>query len=434
VRSLYLRILLALVGTVLASLIAFLATFFAMTRPVQVNLLHQFQARRIEDAVVTYRRGGVAALASYLESLDRTWVGATHYLVDRNDRDVVSGDDRSPLVHARRGPLGGPPESDGRLVIVEGTENAQYRLLILAPPPFNVWSFVPYYGLILAAVALVCWLLALTIVRPIRQLAGAVDRFGTGDLAIRIPAPRRDEVGDLARAFNRMAERIETLMTAERRLLQDISHELRSPLTRLHLAVELARTAADREQALARIQKEIDRLTTLVETLIEMTRAEGDPATRKSQPVEVAALVQEVVQSCSLEAQARHCHIVMSGDSSGTVSGDQELLRRAIENILRNAIRYAPEDSDIEVLVDDRNVLTHISVRDGGPGVPEDALPRLAQPFFRADDSRDSATGGVGLGLAIAQRAIHLHHGTLSAENAHPGLRVTLTLPNLYNP
>ena len=152
----------------------------------------------------------------------------------------MSGDDRSPLVHAQRGPLGGPPEIDGRLVIVEGTENAPYRLLILAPPPFNVWSFVPYYVLILAAVALLCWLFALTIVRPIRQLAGAVDRFGSGDLAIRIPAPRRDEVGDLARAFNRMAERIETLMTAERRLLQDISHELRSPLARLHLAIELA--------------------------------------------------------------------------------------------------------------------------------------------------------------------------------------------------
>ena len=432
--SLYLRILLALVGTVLASLVAFLATFFAMTRPAQVGLLHQFQARRIGDAVLTYRRGGVEALASYLESLDRTWVGATHYLVDASDRDVVSGDDRSPLVHARRGPLGGPPESDGRLVIVERTESAPYRLLILAPPPFNVWSFVPYYGLILAAVALLCWLLALTIVRPIRQLAGAVDRFGTGDLAIRIPAPRRDEVGDLARAFNRMAERIETLMTAERRLLQDISHELRSPLTRLHLAVELARTATDRDQPLARIQKEIDRLTTLVETLIEMTRAEGDPATRKSQPVKLDALVQDVVQSCSLEAQARHCRIVMSGDARGTVSGDPELLRRAFENVLRNAIRYAPETSDIEVRVDEGNASTDISVRDGGPGVPDDALPHLAQPFFRADDSRDSATGGVGLGLAIAQRAVHLHHGTLLAENAHPGLRVTLTLPNLYNP
>jgi signal transduction histidine kinase len=434
VRSLYVRILLVLVGTVLASLLAFLATFFAMTQPAQVRLLRQFQARQIEEAVATYQRSGVTALSAYLESLNRAWTGATHYLVDASDRDVVSGEDRSALVHARRGSLGTPPEIDGRLIIVEPTQSAPYRLLILAPPPFNVWSFVPYYVLILAAVALLCWLLAVAIVRPIRQLAGAVDRFGSGDLATRIPARRADEVGDLARAFNRMAERIETLLTAERRLLQDISHELRSPLARLHLASELARTATDRDLAFARIQKEVDRLTSLVETLIEMTRAEGDPATRKSQPVQLAALVDDVVQSCNLEAQARHCRIVVSGEAGGPVYGDPELLRRAVENVLRNAIRYAPEDSDIDLSLDQRNACTRISVRDGGPGVPEEALPRLAQPFFRADDSRDSATGGVGLGLAIAQRAIHLHHGTLSAENAHPGLRVTLSLPSLYKP
>ena len=165
-----------------------------------------------------------------------------------------------------------------------------------------------------------------------------------------------------------------------------------------------------------------------------MTRAEGDPATRKSQPVPLAALVDDVVQSCELEAQARRCRIVVSGEHGGTVAGDPELLRRAIENVLRNAIRYAPDGSDIDVRVDGRQTSTDISVRDGGPGVPEDVIPRLAQPFFRADDSRDSSTGGVGLGLAIAQRALHLHHGTLSAENAHPGLRVTLTVPSLYKP
>jgi signal transduction histidine kinase len=434
VRSLYLRILLALVGTVLASLVAFLATFFAMTRPAQVQLLRQFQARQIEEAIATYQRGGASALASYLESLDRTWTGATHYLTDADDRDVVSGENRSALVHAQRGLIGGPPEIDGRLIIVEVAKSAPYRLVILAPPPFNVWSFVPYYVLILAAVMLLCWLIALTIVRPIRQLAGAVDRFGSGDLATRIAAPRGDEVGDLARAFNVMAERIETLMTAERRLLQDISHELRSPLARLHLATELGRTAKDRDTAFARIQKEVDRLTTLVETLIEMTRAEGDPATRKSQPVQLAALVDEVVQSCNLEAQARHCRIVVRGEAAGMVYGDPELLRRAVENVLRNAIRYAPENSDIDLRLDHGNAFTRISVRDGGPGVPEGVLPRLAQPFFRADESRDSATGGLGLGLAIAQRAILLHHGTLSAENAHPGLRVTLSLPSLYKP
>jgi hypothetical protein len=132
--------------------------------------VRQFQARRIEDAVSTYQRGGTAALATYLNSLDHTWTGATHYLIDAGDRDVVAGKDLSALVDARRGLFGGPPDIDGRFVIVEG--GGQYRLLILAPPPFNVWSFVPYYVLILAAVALLCWLIALTIVRPVRQLAG----------------------------------------------------------------------------------------------------------------------------------------------------------------------------------------------------------------------------------------------------------------------
>ena len=276
----------------------------------------------------TWRRDGALDLPRQSESqLDRrnALSGRWQQSGSRFPRESIGTRPRAAWVTRR------PAKIDGRLIIVEGAQNAQYRLLILAPPPFNVWSFVPYYVLILAAVVLLCWLIALTIVRPIRQLAGAVDRFGSGDLATRIAAPRGDEVGDLARAFNRMAERIETLMTAERRLLQDISHELRSPLTRLQLAIELARTAFDRDQAFTRIQKEVDRLTTLVETLIEMTRAEGDPATRKSQPVELAALVEDVVQSCNLEAQARRCRIVVSGERGGTVSGDPELLRRRLK-------------------------------------------------------------------------------------------------------
>ena len=175
-------------------------------------------------------------------------------------------------------------------------------------------------------------------------------------------------------------------------------------------------------------------MTTLVETLIEMTRAEGDPAARRTQPVQLAALVEDVVQSCLLEAEARHCRIVVAGEPGGLVSGDPELLRRAVENVLRNAIRYAPEGSDIDVRIEDRNALTQDQRTRRRSRRARGAPPRLAQPFFRADDSRDSATGGVGLGLAIAQRAVHLHHGTLSAENAHPGLRVTLTVPSLYKP
>jgi two-component system sensor histidine kinase CpxA len=277
---------------------------------------------------------------------------------------------------------------------------------------------------------LLCWLLAVTIVKPIRHLAGAVEEFGRGDLTARVHIDRRDEIGHLAGAFNRMADRIQTLLTAERRLLQDISHELRSPLARLGLAIELARTAPDREGAADRLQKEVDRLTELVGTLIEMTRAEGDPDARRSEPLRLHDVVGEVVQSCSLEAEARQCRLVVIAASEDLIRGDVELLRRAVENVLRNAIHHAPAASEIEVRLESRDGATQVSVRDTGPGVPEELLPRLAEAFFRVDDSRNATTGGVGLGLAIAKRAVQLHQGTLIAENARPGLRVTLTIPN----
>jgi signal transduction histidine kinase len=429
VRSLYVRILFALFGTVLASLLAFLVTFFAMSRPGQERLIRHFQSRQIEDAVGVYQREGAPGVSAYLERLNRS-LGATHYLIDVSGHDVVSGDDRSSLLHAPRRLFGGPPEIDGRLIIALPSPDGRYRLLIVAPPPFNVWAFAPYYVLILAAIALLCWLLALGIVRPLRQLAGAVDRFGRGELTTRVSTKRHDEIGNLARAFNEMAERTETLLTAERRLLQDISHELRSPLARLNIGIELARTAPDRELAVGRLQKEVDRLTGLVGSLVEVTRVEGDPSSRKSEPVRLHDIVQDVVQSCTLEAEVRRCRLVVTDTATRSLRGDPELLRRAVENVLRNAIRYAPADSEIELRAEDHGAVTVVSVRDAGRGVPDELLPRLAQPFFREDDSRDAATGGVGLGLAIAQRAVQLHHGTLLAENAHPGLRVTLTIPN----
>jgi two-component system sensor histidine kinase CpxA len=226
-----------------------------------------------------------------------------------------------------------------------------------------------------------------------------------------------------------MAERITTLLTAERRLLQDISHELRSPLARLSFAAELARTAGDREAAIARMKKEIDRLTDLVGGLIQVTRAEGDPAAGNSESLRLDELLGEVVDDCRVEADARGCRIDFSATRELTMQGDREVLRRAVENVVRNAIRYTPAGSSVDVQLDATGGAARISVRDYGPGVPDDALPKIFQPFFRVDDSRHTATGGVGLGLAIASRAIGLHHGKLWAENTHPGLRVCVELP-----
>jgi two-component system sensor histidine kinase CpxA len=283
--------------------------------------------------------------------------------------------------------------------------------------------------LIIGAVALVCWLLALNIASPLRALARTVDRFGAGDLAARVNSKRKDEIGELGRAFDRMAERTGTLLSAERRLLQDVSHELRSPLARLSFAAELVRTAEDRDAAVNRLKKEIQRLSSLVGALLQVTRAEGDPSAAAPEELSLDELVDEVVEDCRVEAEARGCKIAFTEPVHLEVCGDRELLRRAIENIVRNSIRYAPPASEVDVQLDRGDDTARISVRDHGPGVPEDALQKIFQPFFRVDDSRDSSTGGAGLGLAIARRAIDVHHGEVWARNAQPGLQVCIELP-----
>jgi signal transduction histidine kinase len=426
-RSLTVRILLAVLGTLLLSLVTFMGTFQAMSAPASIRLIRQFQAYQIEESLERLRDRGPEDAAHFLDQLNRS-LGATHYLTDAAGRDLISGADRSALLAIPR-PWIGPPVLDGRLVVVEPSPDGRYRLIVLASPPFNIWAFVPYYLLILAAVVCVSWLMAIGIVRPVRHVARAVARFGQGDLTMRVDARRRDEIGDLGRAFNEMAQRIETLLTAERRLLQDISHELRSPLARLNIGIELARRADDREAAAARLQKEADRLTALVGALIDVTRMEGDPAAHAFETVSACEIVDGVVKGCELEANARHCRIVVHNQTTRALLAHRELLWRAIENVVRNAIRYAPQETAVTVDTLDAGPDVTITVRDIGPGVPEADLARLAQPFFRVDEARDAASGGVGLGLSIASRAVQLHHGTLRVENAHPGLRVRLTLP-----
>jgi two-component system sensor histidine kinase CpxA len=264
---------------------------------------------------------------------------------------------------------------------------------------------------------------------PLNELAGVVRRFGDGELGVRVKLDRRDSIGDLAQAFNQMAERTQTLLQAERQLLQDISHELRSPLARLSVAAELTRDADERDSAVTQIHKEVDRLTELLEGLIQITRVEADPRVHKLGPVSVTDLVREVIDDCAIEANARGCHLDMRGWTKVTVEADKELLRRAVENLLRNAIRYSPAGKSIEIHVSGSASNASISVRDYGPGVPASALSHIFDPFFRVDHSRDMATGGIGLGLSITQRAIHLHHGQIRAENADPGLRVCMELP-----
>jgi signal transduction histidine kinase len=274
-----------------------------------------------------------------------------------------------------------------------------------------------------------CYWLARYLTRPVRNLQKAVERFGHGDLSARSGTTRKDELGDLGRAFDRMAGRIETLLHAERRLLLDISHELRSPLARLAVAIELARSGDDLECALNRIQKEADRLNSLVGQLLQVTRAEGDPSSLRREAVRLDEMVGQLVSDSALEASSHGCRVEYGRHEPVTVEGDPELLRRAVENVMRNAIRHAPPETAVEVKLARDNGRAVIDIRDHGPGVPEEALPRLFDAFYRVESDRDRTSGGIGLGLSIARRAVELHKGSIRARNAQPGLEVELELP-----
>jgi signal transduction histidine kinase len=430
-RSIFTKILLWSFGTLVVSLIAFAGVSRLLSDRGfrRGEALRSTLFKQAELARHVFETGGPEQLESHLKQL-YTFFPNEHHLTDASGKDVLTGADRSGLLAQARVRPGMPGFGRGRVVMAAPTADGRYRLIaVVRRPPLDPWSFVPYYLLVLLAVALLCYMLAINLATPLRVLGQAVEQFGRGNLSARVNSRRRDEIGELSRAFDQMAGRIQTLLTAERRLLQDISHELRSPLARLSFAAELVHTANDREGAVARLRKEIGRLTHLVDGLLQVTRVEGDPASLKREVFSLNGLLEGLAADCAIEADAGGCRIVVKAGDPVLVRADHELLRRAVENVLRNAVRHAPKDSAVEITVDCQAATISVSVRDFGPGVPEEMLSSIFKPFFRVDGARDSASGGAGLGLAIAQSAIALHGGSLSATNAAPGLLVRIDLP-----
>ena len=379
-----------------------------------------------EEARHAYESGGREALAAFLERFHGVF-RAQGILADSQGRDVISGADRHDLIelaHHQAQIFHFRPA-----IIARQSEDRRYWFFQIVPGDLPGFSyFLPQYVWIVAMVVLLSYVLAVRLTSPLRRLEKAVERFGRGDLTARVNSRRRDEMGQLARTFDQMAERIQTLLAAERRLLLDISHELRSPLARLAVAVELARSGEDAEGPLNRIQKEADRLNSLVGELLEVTRAEGDPDSLRLEPVRLDEVLRELVDDCSVEAKARDCRLELTANQPVEIRGDAELLRRAIENVVRNAIRHAPPNTAVEVgLTKDAGVSFH--VRDYGPGIPEEHLPHIFDPFYRVDTARSRSSGGVGLGLAIARRAVELHKGRITARNCNPGLLVEIAIP-----
>jgi two-component system sensor histidine kinase CpxA len=429
-RGLFAKLLAWFLASLLFSAGAFFFSsfVFAPGKMQRDQFFHRIVDFEFEDATRAYESGGPRALGVYLDRLN-SLVTNQYYLLDAQGADLRNGAVRKDLLVVKSPSRWRilPPRSfrikqiskDGRYVFV-------IDVSVHYDPTWDILSF----GWIIAVVVLLVYALAFTLVRPIGRMREAVKSFGQGDLSARARLKRKDEIGELGAAFDEMAERIETLLAAERRLLQDVSHELRSPLARLSFALELVRKNPSSDEAFQRVKKEVRRISLLIGDLLQVTRVEGDAGSRNDESIAIGPFLSEVVEDCELEAQARDCRIELRDEGVGEFRGDRELLRRAVENVLRNSIRYTPPGQSVDVTASHAGNDLLMTIRDYGPGVPETELEAIFRPFHRVEEDRNRASGGgVGLGLSIAYRAVLLHHGSISASNAQPGLSIQIRLP-----
>lgn len=433
--SLFAKILLWFLATVTVTFMGavYLSSLNPPERPV---LFGHIAMEQFREAQKIYERGGKQELQRYLARISEG-TGMRAVLTDASGHDVISGEDLSRNMRYRRsGPNRRPMQSFNPLQpflhrtreLVRQSADGRYWWMILPlHPTGSDWPLHASQIWIVLAIILLCWMLAFRLTTPLRGLQKTLERFGRGDFSARSGSRRRDELGQLARTFDVMAARIEALVESQQRLLLDISHELRSPLTRLGVAVAIARTQTNADAPLNRIQREADRLNALVDQLLQVTRAESE-TTPPQGSVQLDLLMREIAADCDIEAAALGTSIEVNAEPV-TVKGDEELLRRAAENILRNALRYSPPGQPVVATVRKEHGSAVLGIRDQGTGVPEHQLQRIFDHFYRVDTDRNRLSGGVGLGLSIARRAVELHRGSIAARNASPGLLVEIRLP-----
>ena len=316
---------------------------------------------------------------------------------------------------------------------IMGTRDGSKSVQPAAPAPrprFEIEDILADVVASLGSAALLAWLLA----KPIRSLHSALTDAANGNLNVRIAdrmGPGNDELRDLGVEFDRMIERLRTLIVAQRQLLKDVSHEMRSPMARIQAAIGLANQQPDQVQALMeRIQRESVRVDKLVGELLALSRLQADVDNQLNEEIELRELLSDIVDDARFEANANGRFIQVESEIDGVIRGNVALLRRAVENVVRNAIKYSHRGGTVEVgtALGSGDRVAIISVRDSGTGVPESDIAHIFDPFFRS--STHARKEGSGLGLAIAKRVIESHGGSIVASNVPGGgLRVDIELP-----
>ncbi len=454
-RSLFLKIFLTYwLAQALFMLLAVVVTL-SLQPPGEIANLQAMQAKYLTEALKAYQTGGESAARTYLRSVheaQRVWI----FIFDDQGHDLRGRKPPELIEKVEHGKTTTADKLWGRLGAMEflrhsmvAADGRSYTIVMQLPPEqHSVFgpNGIPGLGLFIALLTsgLVCYFLAKYLTAPVLRLRTATQKLADGDLTARAGSAtlhRSDEIAELVQDFDRMAERIENLVNAQGRLLKDISHELRSPLARLSVALALARqrSGPEAQSILDRMDLEAMRLNEMIGRLLALARLESGRDSLHQAPVRLGELLREIARDASFEAQEKNCRVQCSIAADAMVMGDASLLHSAIENVVRNATRYTSDGTDVQVSlkVQSREEKSGqpaneaiLQVTDSGPGVPEDSLDKMFLPFYRIDDARLRGTGGVGLGLAITQRAIDLHGGAVRAQNRpQGGLLVELRLP-----
>jgi two-component system, OmpR family, sensor histidine kinase CpxA len=450
-HSLFLKIFLWFWITVLATGIALAATWIIL-QPRNVPSSSQAVLAGVARAygiaaVDELERQGVPAASAYIQQINEK----SHLrscLFDAS-RHAISGTDCALFegIFPGSAPIGEDAEFSLRhgfmriFTKVQGGSGREYIYAVAAaehrgpPAGIGLLGVALRWSVTLIVSALICYLLTRYLTAPILRLREASQQLAQGDLSSRAAVDmerRRDELGSLVQDFNAMAARIEQLVSGQRQLIYDISHELRSPLARLNVALDLARERKGNEPAFDHMEQDLERLNEMIDRILTVARLDSSAMPVAMSQVDLGELVSQIARDADLELGKSGGAVRLTMQGQFFVHGNSELLYSAIENVVRNAIRYTGAGNPVEVSVANQDTpsVVRIVVRDHGPGVPESELANIFQPFYRIADDRNRQSGGAGLGLAIASRVVRTHGGTISARNVQPGgLEVEIALP-----